>query len=147
MAGAQRTATAVWEGNLTEGQGRVKPASGAFPEVRVTWEARTGGDDRTTSPEELIAAAHAACFSMALSNGLAKAGHAPERLEVTATCSFDPKPEGGFRIGSMKINVHGKVPGVDEAGFRDAARAAGEGCPVSGALKGNVEVSVEAALD
>ncbi len=147
MAGARRTAHAVWEGSLMEGKGRVRPDSGAFPEVPVTWKARTGGDDAMTSPEELIAAAHAACFSMALSNGLAQAGHAPDRLEVDATCAFEPKPEGGgFRISTMRIQVRGTVPDMGEEEFKKAAQDAGKGCPVSGALKGNVEISVEASV-
>ncbi len=147
MAGTKRTASAVWEGSLMEGKGRVRPASGAFPEIQVTWAARTGDDHARTSPEELLAAAHAACFCMALSHGLAQAGNAPRRLETDATCSFQPKPEGGgFRIASMALHVRGDVPGLDADAFREAARNAGRNCPVSGALSGNVDISVEAEL-
>jgi osmotically inducible protein OsmC len=95
-----------------------------------------------TSPEELIAAAHAACFSMALSHGLAQAGTPPESLSVSATVTFVP----GTGITSSALEVEGRVPGLDEAGFRDAAEVAKEGCPVSNALKGNVELSVNARL-
>lgn len=146
MPGAKRTAHAVWEGSLMEGTGRVRPASGAFDEVAVTWKARTGGDDQMTSPEELIAAAHATCFSMALSNSLAKEGHAPDRLDVTATCTFEPKPEGGFRISRMELDVTGSVPEMDADAFQEAAAGAGQNCPVSGALKGNVDIHVSAKL-
>ncbi len=141
-----RTAHAVWEGSLMEGKGRVRPESGAFSELPVTWAARTGGNDAQTSPEELLAAAHAACFSMALSHALAGAGHPPERLEVSATCTFAPRPEGGFRVSAMRLNVRGSVPGMEEAAFGEAAQNAGRGCPISGALAGNVEVTVSAEL-
>lgn len=143
---SERSAHAVWEGSLTDGKGRVRPESGAFPELQVTWAARTGGDDSKTSPEELLAAAHAACFSMALSNGLAGEGHPPERLETSATCTFAPKPEGGFHVSSMQIKVRGTVPGMDAAAFQEAAQKAGRGCPISGAIAGNVDITVEAEL-
>ena len=117
--------------------------SGAFGPLQVTWASRTeeehGGK---TSPEELIAAAHAACFSMALSNVLAKAGHPPERLETSATLTFVP----GTGITKSALTVVGSVPGIDEAAFEDAAEQAKDGCPVSGALKGNVELTLDAHL-
>jgi osmotically inducible protein OsmC len=139
------TANAVWSGNLTEGKGRVRLESGAAPEMNVSWAARTKREDATnTSPEELIAAAHAACFCMALSNGLNQKGHAPEQLEVTALCTFEVGD--GARIKSMQLSVVGTVPGMSQEDFRTAASAAGEGCPVSKALKGNVDIKVDAKL-
>jgi osmotically inducible protein OsmC len=116
--------------------------SGAFGPLPVSWAARTEEPGGNTSPEELIAAAHAACFSMALSSGLAQAGHAPESLSTTATVTFVP----GTGITKSVIDVQGTVRGMDEAAFRNAAEAAKDGCPVSQALKGNVELSVTARL-
>ena len=142
---AERRANAVWEGDLASGSGTVSLASGAASELPVSWKARTSSNG-DTSPEELIAAAHAACFSMALSNGLSQGGNSPERLEVGATCTFG-ETDGGFAVQSMHLAVTGRVPGVDADGFRQAAEEAKEGCPVSGALKGNVDISVEATLD
>jgi osmotically inducible protein OsmC len=143
MASNESSATTVWEGSLTEGRGMTSTASGAIPDVEVTWQARVERTADTTSPEELLAAAHASCYSMALSNGLAEGGNAPERLETTATVTFVP----GEGVKSSRIAVRGKVDGVDQAGFEQAAGEAGEGCPISGALKGNVEITVEATLD
>lgn len=140
---AESSAKTVWEGDLVNGRGTTVAASGALPEVEVTWAARTERVSGTTSPEELLAAAHASCFCMALSSGLAKAGTPPERLGATATVSFVP----GEGVKSSRIAVTGRVPGLDGVGFEEAARAASEGCPISGALKGNVEVSIEATLE
>jgi osmotically inducible protein OsmC len=124
----------------------VSTGSGAFGDLGVTWKARTKDSDGLTSPEELLAAAEAACFSMALSHGLAQGGHAPERLETTAVCTFD-QVEDGFAVTKMEISVRGWVPGLDEGGFREAAEGAKEGCPVSKALAGNVELSLSATLE
>jgi osmotically inducible protein OsmC len=142
---AESTATAVWEGDLAHGGGRVAPASGAFPEQEVTWASRTSRSAGKTSPEELIAAAHAACYAMAFSNTLAEGGHAPERVEVSATATFEV--EGGPRITTMDLVVHGRVPGIGESEFQEAAAAAKDGCPVSGALKGNVDIRLDASLE
>jgi len=141
---AERRAEVVWEGSLMEGSGTItKVGSGVLPELPVTWTARTESPDGKTSPEELIAAAHAACFSMALSHALAQAGNAPERLETSATVTFVP----GTGITKSVLTVKGHVPGVDAAAFQEAVEGAKEGCPVSGALKGNVELSVDASLE
>jgi lipoyl-dependent peroxiredoxin len=140
---AQSKATTVWEGDLGHGSGTTTPDSGAFPAVEVSWASRTERAAGKTSPEELLAAAHASCYCMALSNELAQAGNAPERLEATATVEFEP----GEGVRSSHIAVSGRVPGIDQAAFEEAARAAGEGCPISGALKGNVEISVEPTLE
>jgi lipoyl-dependent peroxiredoxin len=142
---AESTANAVWEGDLAHGGGRVAPASGAFEEQEVTWASRTSRSAGKTSPEELIAAAHAACFAMAFSNALAEGGHAPERVEVSATATFET--EGGPRISTMRLVVRGRVPGIEESAFQGAANAAKEGCPVSGALKGNVDITLDATLE
>jgi lipoyl-dependent peroxiredoxin len=143
---AERTARAVWQGNLQQGSGQVwTESSSVLVNVPVSWAARTEAPDGKTSPEELLAAAHAACFSMALSGGLDRAGTPPERLEVTATATFDQVGEG-WKVTTMELQVRGTVPGADRAGFEEAARNAGEGCPISGALKGNVDIRVTAEL-
>jgi osmotically inducible protein OsmC len=144
---AESRASAVWEGNLVEGRGRVSAASGVFSDLDVTWAARTNRPDPKTSPEELIAAAHAACYAMAFSHTLAEAGHAPEQVSVTAICHFTPIEGGGFSVSRMELDVHGRVPGVDAAAFRQLAEAGDRGCPVSNALRGNVEIVLRATLD
>jgi osmotically inducible protein OsmC len=116
--------------------------SGTFGPLDVTWAARTGEEAGKTSPEELIAAAHAACYSMALSNILAKQGTPPTELSTSVTVTFVP----GTGITTSKIEVEGRVPGIDEGAFDSAADEAKDGCPVSGALHGNVEISVVARL-
>jgi osmotically inducible protein OsmC len=143
---AERRGEATWSGSLTEGSGTVSLATtGVVSGLPVTWASRTEEHGGKTSPEELIAAAHAACFSMALANGLAKAGSPPEKLDVTAISSFD-KVEAGFRLTTMALEVRGSVPGLDADAFEQAAEEARTGCPVSNALAGNVEITVKAAL-
>lgn len=134
-------AEATWENDLINGRGTVRPASGAFGELPLTWKQRAESRASGTSPEELIAAAHAGCFSMALAFGLGNAGHPPERLETSATVSF----QAGEGITGIHLTVKGRVPGVDEAGFREAAEAAKANCPVSKALAG-VPITLDAAL-
>ena len=138
----ERKATAVWNGNLLEGHGSVSAESGVLADVAVTWPARAERTDAGTSPEELIAAAHAACFSMALSHGLAQAGTPPERLEVTATVGF----QAGEGITGSRLDVRGRVPGLDAAGFESAAADAAQACPVSKALTG-VPITHTATLE
>src|SRR5690606_3154525 len=118
--------------------------SGAFSNLPVTWKARTADSEGKTSPEELISAALASCFSMAFSAGLASGGNAPTKLEVEATTTFTT--EGGPKVASIDLDVRGTVDGMDQAAFEEAARAAGEGCPVSKALAGNVPINVNATL-
>jgi osmotically inducible protein OsmC len=142
MASESR-ATTAWEGSLTKGHGVTTTEGGAIPAVEVTWQARVERTEGTTSPEELLAAAHASCYCMALSAGLSGAGNEPERLEATATVAFEP----GEGVKSSHIAVRGKVPGIDQAGFEEAAAAAGDGCPISGALRGNVEITINATLE
>ena len=140
---SESSATTVWEGSLTKGRGTTTPASGAIPAVEVTWAARTERTEGATSPEELLAAAHASCYCMGLSHGLSEAGHEPERLEATATVSFIP----GEGVKSSHIVVTGRVPGIDAAAFEAAAADAGQNCPISGALSGNVEITVDASFE
>ncbi len=142
---AKRRAVAVWEHDLLKGSGRFKVDSGAFPEMPVTWAARTEASGGKTSPEELLAAAHASCFAMAFSAGLGRMGTPPERLEVAATCTFD-KVGDGWKVTTMELQVVGRVPGIDAAAFAEAAQKAGAGCPISNALKNNVEIRVTAKL-
>jgi len=142
-----RRATVTWTGNLASGSGRVSAASSrAFSELPVTWASRTESPDGSTSPEELIAAAHASCFSMAFSSALTKDGTPPGSLEVTATVTF-AKDETRWSIASSHLEVRGRVEGSNQAAFADAAERAKDGCPVSRALKGNVELSVSATLE
>jgi osmotically inducible protein OsmC len=138
-----RTAEVVWQGSLLEGNGRiVSTTTGAIGEQPVSWAARSGPATELTSPEELIAAAHAACFSMALSNGLAQAGNPPEELRTSATVTFQP----GDGITRTALSVEGRVPGLDAEAFAAAAETAKENCPVSKALAGVPEITLDARL-
>jgi osmotically inducible protein OsmC len=141
----ERNAHATWEGDLRGGSGRFDTGSGAISGQEVTYASRFEDSGGKTSPEELIAAAHATCLSMALAGGLAKAGHPPTRLETDAVATLD-QAEGGFRITSMRLSVRGKVDGIDEDAFRAAAEEAQEGCPVSNALADSIEITLEATL-
>ncbi len=143
---AKRTAQAVWENDLAHGHGTVKGTSGALPEVAVSWASRTEAPGGKTSPEELLAAAHASCFSMALSAGLGRLQKPPSRLAVSATATFD-KVGDAWKVTTMELDVVGRVPGIAPADFVKAAEAASQGCPISGALKGNVAISVRARLE
>ena len=143
---AIRRADVSWEGDLATGGGVVTASSSnAFSELPVSWAARTEQPDKT-SPEELIAAAHASCFAMAFSSDLAKSGTPPQRLAVSASVSFD-KVDGKWTVQSSALTVRGVVPGLDQAGFAAAAEGAKDGCPVSRALVGNVQLSVDATLE
>ncbi len=140
---ADRTAHVTWSGSLMEGSGTITSVeSGAFGPLEVTWAARTEDSEGLTSPEELIAAAHAACFSMALSHGLAQGGTPPDKLEVDATATFVP----GTGITKIALSVRGTVPGIEEPAFMHAAQEAKENCPVSKALASVPEITVDAAL-
>lgn len=136
------SAKTVWEGDLASGSGTTTPTSGAFDTVDVSWASRTERAAGKTSPEELLAAAHATCYCMALSHELGEAGTPPERLEAEASVDFVP----GEGVKSSRITVTGRVPGIDEEAFANAAQSAGENCPISGALKGNIDISVDATL-
>ncbi len=139
---AERKGSATWQGDLFEGSGTVSAvSSGLFDDAEVTWPARTETPDGKTSPEELLAAAHAACFCMALSNELSTRGHAPARLHAAATATFE---EG--KVTTVVLDVDAEVPGADETVFQEALGAAEQSCPVSNALAGNVEISVNGDL-
>jgi len=143
---AEHTAHASWNGDLMSGSGTVSTGSGAVSGVPLTWKARAEDASAGSSPEELIAAAHAACFSMALSHALAQAGTPASTLETDATSTFD-RTDDGFRITKIALSVRGDVPGIDEGAFKEAAEGAKAGCPVSNALEGNVEITLDAALN
>ena len=140
----EKKAHATWEGSLAEGTGRFSLGSGTVTDQSVTWNARAEGGEGT-SPEELIAAAHASCVLMALAAGLARAGTPPKKLESEATTTFDKVGES-FGITKMELTINGEVDGLDEDAFRQAAEAAKENCPVSQAFEGNVEITLDAAL-
>jgi osmotically inducible protein OsmC len=144
---ATRTATATWTGSLAEGSGTVSAGTTElFTDLPVSWSSRTEAPEDRTSPEELLAAAHAACYSRALSGNLVKAGTPPDHLHVSATVTFD-KVGDKWGVTASQLDVVGVVPGIDEDGFAAAARDAKDGCPISRALAGNVELSVSAALE
>jgi lipoyl-dependent peroxiredoxin len=141
-----RSAAVVWEGDLFAGRGHVTASSsGILRDQPVTWASRTETPFDRTSPEELLAAAHATCFAMALAHTLGEQRKTPTRLEVTAVVSFD-KVGDGFKVTSSALEVRGTVPGLDAETFQRAAEGAKDGCPISQALKGNVRLSVKATL-
>ena len=140
----ERRADVVWNGDLMSGSGKIdNVTSGAIGGLDVSWPARAEEPGGKTSPEELIAAAHATCLSMALSHGLAQEGHAPEQLNTSATVTFQP----GEGITKIALTVEGRVPGIDGAAFEQAAQQAKENCPVSKALAGVPDVSLSARLE
>ena len=144
---AIRRAEATWSGDLASGSGTVSAvSSNVFTDLPVSWAARTETPGGKTSPEELVAAAHAACFSMALSAALGRAGTPADRLDVSAEVTFD-KLDAGWRVVSSALTVRGRVPGCDAEAFKTAAEGARDGCPISVALTGNVQLSVEATLE
>ena len=144
---ASRTATVTYSGSLLEGSGTVTAGtSELFTDLPISWSTRTEGPRGQTSPEELLAAAHASCFSMALSNGLARAGTPPDHVHVSATVTFD-KVGDSWTVTRSELDVVGTVPGIDEAAFEAAAANAKDNCPISRALAGNVELSVMATLE
>jgi osmotically inducible protein OsmC len=140
----EKTASATWEGTLAEGSGRFSLGSGAVRDQPVNWADRAEGGEGT-SPEELIAGAHASCILMALAGGLARAETPPTKLESEARATFDKVGEG-FGITKIHLTIRGEVEGIDEETFKQAAEGAKENCPVSQALKGNVEVTLDASL-
>ena len=145
-SGVSKSATTTWQGDLATGGGSFSGQSGALSDQAVSWASRTGDSNGKTSPEELLAAAHSSCYAMAFSYALGNAGHAPQNLEVTADVTFSPKAGGGFEVKSSHLTVNGTVAGIDQATFTAMAEEASQGCPISGAIKGNVEITVEATL-
>ena len=145
MATAERRAEVVWNGDLQSGSGTFDLASsGAWTGANVSFATRTENPNGNTSPEELIAAAHASCYAMALSNVLHEGGNDAEELRITATCVLDM---GSLKITTETLEVHGRVPGLDADGFQQAVEQADQACPVTNALRGNVDVQVNASLD
>jgi osmotically inducible protein OsmC len=144
---ATRTATVTWTGTLAEGSGTVSAGSSElFTDLPVSWASRTEAPGGQTSPEELLAAAHASCFSMALSGALARAGTLPDHMHVSATVTFDRVGEA-WTVTRSELDVVGTVPGLDEAAFDAAAQNARDNCPISRALAGNVEMVVSSTLE
>lgn len=144
---ATRTATVTWSGTLAEGSGTVSAGtSELFTDLPVSWASRTEDAAGRTSPEELLAAAHAACFSMALSGALVRGGTPPDHVHVSATVTFD-KVGDAWTVTRSQLDVVGVVPGMDAAAFDSAAEGAKENCPISRALRGNVEMTVSATLE
>jgi lipoyl-dependent peroxiredoxin len=146
MVLARRRAEVGWQGTLEEGRGSFTVGSWMVGEVPVTWSSRTSPREESTSPEELMAAAHASCYAMALSLVLGERGTPPESIDVQAACALDAVSEG-FRITTMDLEVRGRVPNLDAEGFRRAAEYAHQICPVSNALKDNVEIRVNTTLE
>ncbi len=144
---AVRTATVTWNGDLASGEGSVSAGtSELFTDLPVSWPSRTEAPDGRTSPEELLAAAHAACYAMAFSGGLTKRGTPPEHLHVEAEVTFD-KVGDAWSVVSSRLTVLGHVDGISESDFDAAAQDAKDGCPISRALQGNVEITVEPTLE
>ncbi len=143
MATAEREAHVTWQGDLRQGAGRFDLGTGAIDAQDVTFASRTQEPEGHTSPEELMAAAHASCYAMALSSTLAKAGSPPEKLEVTAKAALDL---GALKISTVDLDVRGTVPGMDQSAFEEAARQAEGVCPVSNALRNNVDIRLNATL-
>jgi len=146
MATAIREATAQWQGALTTGHGQVALASGACGPLDISWPARVEDPGGQTSPEELLAAAQAACFAMAFTAVLGREARHPERLDVTATISLDPAEHGGFKVSRSHLVVTAVVGDIDEETFLALADEARTGCPVSAAFKGNVEITIDATM-
>jgi osmotically inducible protein OsmC len=140
---AKRKAEVVWEKDLVHGNGKVRFGTNALPEFAVTWASRTEQPEGKTSPEELLAAAQAACYAMALSATLARKGNPPERLNVSAECTFDST---ALKVTTMAISVTGKIPGMDQSKFRAVAEEAEKICPVANAIRNNVRITLLANL-
>lgn len=146
MPNAERRAQLTWEGDLIKGHGTiVSTSSGALNNLPVTWASRTERPDGKTSPEELIAAAHAECYAMGLAHSLAQSGTPATKLDVNAVCTLELSANG-LKIQSMDLTVNGLVPGLDAAAFENAAKVAEQNCPVSNALRNNLEIRVHAQL-
>lgn len=144
---AMRRAEVIWQGNLASGTGSLDGASsGAFKGLPVSWVSRTEDAAGQTSPEELLAAAHASCYSMALSGDLGRAGSPPQSLSVSSEVTAD-RVDGRWTVISSHLTVRGRVPGMDEARFREIAAGAKDGCPISRAIAGNVKLSIDATLE
>jgi lipoyl-dependent peroxiredoxin len=142
---AQRKASVIWERDLLRGSGSVTAGSGAFQDLDVTWKSRTEDSGGKTSPEELLAAAHASCYAMALSAALSRNRTPPDRLEAVAVCSFE-QVGGGWKVTHSELTVKGRVSGLDGAKFQEIALEAETSCPISNAIRNNVEIKLSASL-
>jgi lipoyl-dependent peroxiredoxin len=147
MAIAERRTRVVWNGSLRDGAGELEFVSSGLGPYPVTWASRVEQPGGRTSPEELLAASHASCYAMALNATLGAARHQPQQLDVIATVSLDQKDGGGFQVTSSELVVTGIVPGIDQAGFRQAADQAELACPISNALRNNVRITVNVTLE
>jgi len=147
MPRVRRTADVTWEGNVARGHGAISARSGAFEAFPFSLASRISQAEGTTSPEELLAAAHAGCYAMSLSNVLTQAGSPPERLSVTATCTLDEVEGEGHRIVAMELEARGSVPGMDAEAFRRSAQAADESCTLSHLVRASADVNVRAELE
>lgn len=143
---ATRQSEIVWDGALASGTGTLSSGSGALSQLPVTWASRTERPDGKTSPEELIAAAHASCFAMALALMLGESHTPPERLLISAACTLD-EVDGAPRITTVALTIHARVTGLDQAGLEQTVERAADLCPVSNALRGNVEISLRSELE
>ncbi len=141
----QRWAAVIWEKDLLSGSGTVTTGSEALGNFPVSWSARTQTPEGKTSPEELLAAAHASCYAMAFSSTLAKRGTPPDELQVKAVCTFD-RVGDAWKVTTMDLTVHGRVKGINQAQFEEAAKAGENGCPISNAIRNNVEIKLTAKL-
>jgi osmotically inducible protein OsmC len=147
MAVAERRAQIVWDGPLQAGSGELEFLSSGIGTYPVTWASRVERPDGRTSPEELLAASHATCYSMALNAALGMERNLPQRLDVTSTVSLDRKEGGGFEVISSVLEVKGTVPGLDQTKFQEVAEQAELACPISNAIRNNVQITVKATLE
>jgi lipoyl-dependent peroxiredoxin len=145
MADIERSAHAVWNGELRGGNGQISSTSGVLNDTPYSFATRFE-QAHGTNPEELIAAAHAACYSMAFAGTLSRKGHQPQQIQTRAICSLTPQQPSGFKITKMRLETRGKVDGIDDATFKQIADEAEKGCPVSNALRGGVQIEVDASL-
>lgn len=145
MAAIQRTAQAIWYEDLPSGSGKITSASSVLKDIPYSFKTRFE-QSPGTNPEELIAAAHAACYSMAFAYTLSSKGHQPQSVKTQASCSLEPQEAGGFKITKIRLETRAKVPDIDEATFQQVAQEAEAGCPVSNALRGGVEIELDASL-
>ena len=147
MPRVQRSAGVTWEGNVARGSGSISAESGAFQALGFSLATRIGAPGGKTSPEELLAAAHAGCYAMSLAGELAQAGTTPERVDVTAAVTLDEVEGGSHRIVSSRLLVRARGDGIDREGLKQAARAADEGCPFSALIKASATVDIDVELE
>jgi len=145
MADIERQASAVWSGDLRGGDGQISSGSGVLDDTAYSFATRFE-NTTGTNPEELIAAAHAACYSMALASTLGRKGHQPQRIETRAVCHLTPQQPSGFKLTKMRLETRGQVEGLDDATFQQIAREAETSCPVSNALRGGLQIELDAQL-